>query len=252
MKELYRPQAQHAHKHQGKMLLFFCFQRPHRNGPCDIGGALIILAAGVNQIQAPWLQRYVGLLGCRVVAHGPMCSVCGYGSEAGTDASFLLLTQVFHVFTYAELIHGYLPYVFLQPVNEFCHSHSVFDMGFFLIFNLHIVLNTLHQRSRIHFVYYFIGTVKQPIDGIVYPAFLQQYLLIPETFYHVVHFIIWTYGNSNPFQVFPGGRVIRVIQIWICLSIYHILIDKQIQLVHGEDYIGQHNRIIKDIIPTDI
>ena len=186
------------------------------------------------------------------MAHSPMCSVCGYGCKAGADASLLLLTKAFHIFTYAQFIHGYLSYVFLQPVNELCHSHAIFDMGFFHIFNFHIVLYGLHQRRWVHPVYYLIGTVKQSVDGIVHPAFFQQHLLIPESLHRVIHFIIWEYGNPYTLQIFPGSRTIVIIQIWICLAADYILIDKQIQLIHGQDYIRQHHRIIKDIVPADV
>ena len=181
-----------------------------------------------------------------------MCTICGYGCKAQAYTPLLVHAQLLQIIRHTDFIHGNAPHILLQPVDKLGHGHAVLDMGPLFIFYLHIIFNRLHGSSGIHSVDYLIGSVNQAVNGIVDPAFLQQDLFALKLLHHVIYSVIRHHRDTNPFQILPHAYVLRILQIRISFSHQHTAVDKQVQLVHGQQRVRQHHRIVQDVVTSDI
>ena len=162
-----------------------------------------------------------------------MCSVCGYGCKAQSNASLLVLAQFLKIVRHTDFIHWNPAHICFQPIDKLGHGHAVLDMGPLFIFYFNLILNRFHGCRRVHSVNHFIGTVNQAVHSIVDTAFLQQYPLSPKFLRHAVYTIIRHHGDACSFQVFLHAYVLCILQIRISFSFQHTAVDKEIQLVHG-------------------
>ena len=170
-------QAQHAHQNQGVMLFFFIRDRPQGDGAGDIGGSLVILSAGIHQIQTSCLQACTVLRHGMVMAQCRIFPICGDCVEADIQRS-MLPAHLVKTVSHAALIHRDLADILFQPVDIFCHDHTIGDMGLLHIFNLGRIFLSLGIYSRIHLIDDLILRLHAHINGKVHAALFQKHGMV--------------------------------------------------------------------------
>ena len=231
--------TQHAHQHQGVMLFFFIRDRPQGDGTGDIGGSLVILSTGIYQVQASCLQARALLRHGMVMAQCRVFPICGDCVEADIQRS-MLSAHLVKTVSHAALIHRDLADILFQPVDIFCHDHTIGDMGLLHIFNLGRIFLSLGIYSRIHLIDDLILRLHALINGKVHAALLQKDAVVLQLLYIRINVIVGTDGHAQGLQV-------RADLIGDHLRIY---IEEQ--ALPGYHQIGQHHRIARNIVASDI
>ena len=170
-------QAQHAHQNQGVMLFFLIGHRSQGDGTGDVGGSLVILAAGIYQVQASCLQARAMLWHGMVMAQCRIFPICGDCVEANIQCS-MLPAHLVKTVSHAALIHRDLADILFQPVDIFCHDHTIDNMSLLHIFNLGRIFLSLGIYSRIHLIDDLILRLHALINGKVHAALLQKHGMV--------------------------------------------------------------------------
>ena len=232
-------QAQHAHQNQGVMLFFLIGHRSQGNGTGDIGGSLVILAAGIYQVQASCLQARAVLWHCMIMAQRRIFAICGDCVEADIQRA-VLPAHLVKTVSHAALIHRDLADIFLQPVNIFGHDHTIGDVGLFHIFNLGLILLGLGVHGRIHLVDDLVLGLHALINGEVHAALLQKHGMVFQLLHICVNVIVRTDGHAQGLQVRAD------------LIGDHLRIHIEEQVLPGYHQVGQHHRIARNVVAADI
>jgi len=182
-------QTQHTHKNHRIVLLLFLCNRSKSKGSCNICSSFQILSAGINQIKALRFQNCTGFRNCMIVAHGCIGSVCGNRCKALIQST-IVQTHLIQTISNCTFCHRNLADIFLHPVNEFCHSHTIFDVSSLHIFNFHRILLCLCQRSRIHLVENPVTAVQRTENGIIDLSLLQKHAAAAYGSYIIINIFI--------------------------------------------------------------
>ena len=232
-------QAQHAHEYQGVVLFFFIGYRSQGNGTGDVGGSLVILSAGIHQVQASCLQARAMLRHCMIMAQRRIFPICRDGGKADIQRT-VIPAHLIQAVGHAALIHRDLSDVFLQPVNILGHDYAIGDVGLLHIFNLGRILLGFGVHGRIHLVDDLVLRLHVLINGEVYTTLLQKYGVVFQLVHIRVNVIIRTDGYTQRLQIstdFIGD---------------HLRIYIKEQVLFSYHQIRQHHRIARNVIAADI
>ena len=179
-------------------------QLTQRVGAGDVGGAVHVGGTAVHQQKALALELCVVLRGGVVVHHGCVAAVGRNGAKALHDELIrgaAVLVQ--------DLVHGQLGQLFagfqtlFQLDLEPHHRHSVAQVGFLVVGQLHFVLHALHGQQRVGQVLHGEGGVvlQHLIHGIVHGGALCQHGLgLGLSGHEVQHTVVLGQGHTVGFQ----------------------------------------------------
>ena len=68
-------------QHEGINTFLFLGKRTEGDGTGDVGGAVEILGAAVEQEETLWPQEDIAVGRCLIMHDGPVCLIAGYGIE---------------------------------------------------------------------------------------------------------------------------------------------------------------------------
>ena len=210
------------------------------DGPGDVRGALVVLSAGVHQVEPPGLQNRLALLRGGVVAHGRVGAVGGDGVEAGAKVALLLPPELLQPVRHAHLVHGDLPDILLQPVDIFRHRDAVLDVGAADIFHLHRILHRLGQGRGVHPVNHPAAGVQVVAEGVIHAALLHHHRLPGEGLHVVVNAVVGLHRHTQALQV-GSGRIVQ-----------GLLLDEQQHLRLRHRQVGENHRIAGHVVSADI
>ena len=184
-------------------------RRLQRVGAGDVGGAAVILAAGVHQ-QHPFAAD----LGVGAALHGVIVHHGGVGAP-GRDGLEAVL-QVAGLFPPAGLEHlldvglvegAALGQRFFQVHLEPDHGHAVPDVAFPQVFKLHRVLDPLEGGDRVPAFHHLQAGVggQGGVKGVVGGALVHQHRLVGQGLHIGQELLIPPQGDPLPGQGFGVG-----------------------------------------------
>jgi hypothetical protein len=118
----------------------------HRAG--DVGGAVEVLAARVDEVDALRLDGQRGLGRHRVVDDGAVLGVAGDGAEAQALEVVALAPEALELLGGADLGDPALGHRVVQPAQEAHHRRAVAHVGAAHAVELGLVLARLHRDDR--------------------------------------------------------------------------------------------------------
>ena len=140
-----------------------------------------------------------------------------------------------------ELCDRCFSYVFFQPVDKFCHSYAVFDMGDALVFHLNRIFDGFWKKGKIFFIQN-LHTFRKAADQTAVCAFSgKKNGSVLRNGFHILVNIIVRLQNYAVF--FQRGSY---------CGIKGLLIGKKKNLILGHNKIGKHYRAAVDIVSADI
>ena len=223
------------------MLFLFLSQFSHRNGPGNICSSLPVLSAGINKEETFWL--YFCTVGfCRgVMTHSRIRSIGADGLKAQIQAVRIFQTEFSALHGRAVLCNLSGGHIFLQPVNKPAHSSGIFDMGFLQIFHFHSIFISFENSCRICLENKFRPLRDVLIKSIICAGVFHHNLLGRIQFFHIfIYLEIGVKDYACFLQLFPYFRR------------HCFFLNVKMYLIHGQDHIGKHYRIVFNIISPDI
>ena len=136
-------------QHAGEAVAHFARGRTDRHDAGDVGGAVLILPAGVDQEELAWLDRRIRLFGNMIMRACPMRAGRRDGREAGVLEQPGRLTAREQPCGGGQLGLAALGAFLLHPAQEAHHRRAVADRGGAVPGDLGGVLDRLGQHHRI-------------------------------------------------------------------------------------------------------
>ena len=141
----------------------------------------------------------------------------------------------------AELCDGCFSYVFFQPVDKFCHSYAVLDVGNAFIFHFNRIFDGLWKKGKV-FLIQNLHTVWKTAYQAAVCIFSgkKNRSAFRNSLYILVNVIIRFKNHAVFFQRIS----------YRCIK--SLLIGKKKDLILCHNKIGKHYRAAVNIISTDI
>ena len=108
------------------------------------------------------------------MAHSCIRTVSGDGFKAWLNVALLLFSKAFQFRCNRKLVHWDFADVLFQPVNIFCNSNAVFNVGFSDIFHFCWIFDSFHKCGRIYHINNSVVSCKTLEDRIIHMTFFQK------------------------------------------------------------------------------